>query len=85
MLIAELINNLYYIDELIPSSKNERALALRMKEHQANCRRSISYRLFVGIPRAKVINTQLNTYRRKIAESLLMKKRSVVEIRIHFP
>ena len=31
-----------------------------------------------GFTRTKVINAQRNTYKRKITESLLMKKRSVV-------
>ena len=31
-----------------------------------------------GFTRAKVINTQRNTYKRKIAESLLMKKHPIV-------
>ena len=58
-----------------------------MKEHQANCRNQNQHSAVVdhsatghswGFTRAKVINTQRNTYKRKIAESLLMKKHSIV-------
>ena len=63
--------------------RNKRALTLRIKEHQANCRNQNQhsavvdhswdlYRSFMGFTRAKVINTQCNTYKRKIAESLLI-------------
>jgi hypothetical protein len=71
--------------------ETKRALTLRMKEHQANCRNKkqqhSGYSAVVdhsaighswGFTRAKVINTQRNTYKRKIAESLLIKNHSTV-------
>ena len=69
--------------------ETKRALTLRIKEHQANCRNQNQHSAVVdhsatghswGFAHAKVINTQRNTYtsKRKIAESLLMKKHPIV-------
>ena len=68
-----------------------RALTIRMKEHQANCRNrnkeksndsAVVDHSAIGhswsFTRAKVINTQRNTRKRMIAESLLIKNHSTV-------
>ena len=74
--------------------ETKRALILRLREHQANCRNQKQHSAVVdhsatghswGSNRAKVINTQRNTYKRKIAESLFIKNHSTVDgIRVHF-
>ena len=65
--------------------ETKQALTLRIKEHQANCHNHNQHSAVVdhsatghswGFTRAKVINTQ--RYKRKIAESLLIKKHSIV-------
>ena len=65
-----------------------RALALRLREHQANCRNQTQHSAVVdhsaighswGFDRARVVNTQRNTFKRKIAESLFIKNHSTVE------
>ena len=64
------------------------ALTLRIQEHQANCRNQNQHSAVVAhsatghsweFTRAKVINNQRNAFnKRKIAESLLIKKHSIV-------
>ena len=61
---------------------------MRLREYQANCRNQKQHSAVVdhsatghswGFNRAKVVNTQRNTYKRKIAESLFIKNHSTVE------
>ena len=68
--------------------ETKRALTLRIREHQANCRYQREHSAVVdhsatghswGFARAKVVNIQSNTSKRKIAESLLIKTHSTVE------
>ena len=67
--------------------KQKRALTLRLREHQANCRNQKQHSAVVdhsaigqwGFNRAKIVNTQRNTIKRKIAESLFIKNHSTVD------
>ena len=67
--------------------ETKRALTLRIKEHQAICRNQNQHTTVVdhsatghsrGFTRAKVINTQRNNYKRKIAESLLINRTRIL-------
>jgi len=68
--------------------ETKRALALRLKEHEANCRNRKQHSAVVdhsaighswGFNRAVIVNTQSNTMKRKIAESLFIKSHSTVD------
>ena len=68
--------------------ETKRALIVRLREHQANCRNQKQHSAVVdhsatghswGFTRAKVVNTQRNIYKRRIAESLFIKNHSTVE------
>ena len=72
----------FYIGE------TKRALTLRLREHQANCRNQKQHSAVVdhsaighswGFNRARIVNTQRNTIKRKIAESLFIKSHSTVD------
>ena len=63
-------------------------LTLRLREHQANCRNQKQHSAVVdhsaighswGFNRAKIVNIQRNTIKRKIAESLFIKNHSTVD------
>ena len=63
--------------------KTKRVLTLRLREHQANCRNQKQHSAVVdhsaighswGFNRAKIVNTQRNTIKRKIAESLFISR-----------
>ena len=62
--------------------------ALTLREHQANCRNQNQHSAVVdhssighslGFDRARIVNTQRNTIKRKIAESLFIKNHSTVD------
>ena len=66
----------------------KRALTLRLREHQANCRNQKQHSAVVdhsaignswGFNRAKIVNTQRSTIKRKIAESLFIRNHSTVD------
>ena len=68
--------------------ETKRALKLRIREHEANCRNHKQHSAVVdhseighswGFNRAVIVNTQRNTIKRKIAESLFIKSHSTVE------
>ena len=68
--------------------ETKRALTLRLREHQANCRNQKQHSDVVyhsaighsrGFDRARIVNTQRNTNKRKIAESLFIKNHSTVD------
>jgi len=68
--------------------ETKRALTLRIREHQANCRYQREHSAVVdhsatghswGFNRVQIVNTQRNTSKRKIAESLLIQNHSTVE------
>ena len=68
--------------------ETKRALTLRLREHQANCRNQKQHSAVVdhsatghswGFTRAIVVNTQRNTSKRKIAEALFIKTHSTVQ------
>ena len=67
--------------------QTKRALTIRLREHQENCRYHRQNSAVVdhsalghswGFDRAVVVNTQRNTIKRKIAESLFIKSHSTV-------
>ena len=71
----------YYIGE------TKRALTLRLREHQANCRNQKQHSAVVdhsaidhswGFNRAKIVNTQRNAIKRKIAESLFISRARIL-------
>ena len=66
----------------------KRALTLRLREHQPNCRNQKQHSAVVdhsaighswGFTRAIIVNTQRNTSKRKIAEALFIKNHSTLE------
>ena len=68
--------------------ETKRALTLRLREHEANCRNHKQHSAVVdhsaighswGFNRAVIVNTQRNTIKRKIAESLFIKSHSTVD------
>ena len=68
--------------------ETKRALKLRIREHEANCRNHKQHSAVVdhseishswGFNRAVIVNTQRNTIKRKIAESLFIKSHSTVD------
>ena len=60
--------------------ETKRALTLRLREHQANCRNQKQHSAVVFLTdRARIVNTQRNTIKRKIAESLFIKNHSTVD------
>ena len=63
-------------------------LTLRLREHQANCRNQNQHLAVVdhlaighswGFNRTKIVNTQRNTIKRKIAKSLFIRNHSTVD------
>ena len=75
-------------DDCSQYRRNKESIDLRLREHQANCRNQKQHSAVVdhsatghswGSNRAKVVNTQRNTYKRKIAESLFIRNHSTVE------
>ena len=66
----------------------KRELTLRLKEHQANCCNQKQHSAVVehsainhswGLDRAKIVNAQLNTIKRKTAERLFITNHSTID------
>ena len=72
--------------------ETKRALTLKLRGHQANCRNQNQHSVVVdhsaighswGFNRAKIINTKRNTIKRKIAESLFISRARKIVTKFH--
>ena len=68
--------------------ETQKALAIRLREHRANYRNQTQHSAVVdhlaighswGFDRAKIVNAQCNTIKRKIAESLFIRNHLTIE------